>query len=419
MLENENKTIPNDKIKSDKKPNVPNLRFVKYTEPIKLWRCSDFLKTFPTNSLSWDQLSYIEKSDFKNLHYGLIHNGAPTLINCEEYELPFVQSKIKNYTLCKDGDIIFTDASEDTKDICKPVEFTNTINNKIVSGLHTIHARDTKEITITGFKGYLFSSYNFHKQIHRLTQGTKIFSINPGNFKEVFVGIPSADEQKDIVSLFSKIDKRIISQSKIIEDLKLLEKSIYNHIFMRLNKYEKIILEDIIVDYNKKTTTDNEYPILSSTLSGLYLQEKYFKKQTASTSTEGYKIVPYGYATYRSMSDTGQFRFNLQNFIEYGIVSPAYPVFTCYKNQRLDFILLCLNYYEDIKKQLFIMKQGGTRFALHFNSLCKLKIPKVDKEEQTKIMNFVTSLNNKIILEEKILKKYKEQKKYLLSNMFI
>jgi len=163
------------------------LRFSKYSEIIKLWRCSDFLKTFSTNSLSWDQLSYIDESEFKNLHYGLIHNGAPTLINCEEYQLPFMQSKIKNYTLCKNGDIIFADASEDTKDICKPVEFINIANNKVVSGLHTIHARDIKELTVIGFKGYLFSSYNFHKQVHRLTQGTKIFSINPGNFKEMYV----------------------------------------------------------------------------------------------------------------------------------------------------------------------------------------------------------------------------------------
>ena len=32
MSENENKTIPNDKIKSDKKPNVPNLRFKGFNE---------------------------------------------------------------------------------------------------------------------------------------------------------------------------------------------------------------------------------------------------------------------------------------------------------------------------------------------------------------------------------------------------
>ena len=144
------------------------------------------------------------------------------MIDCEEYLLPFIQGELKNYTLCKDGDVIFADASEDTKDICKPVEFINTSKTKVVSGLHTIHARDIRNLTVIGFKGYLFSSYNFHKQVHRLTQGTKIFSINPGNFKEMFVGIPSAEEQSDIVNLLNKIDKRINTQSKIINKLESL-----------------------------------------------------------------------------------------------------------------------------------------------------------------------------------------------------
>ena len=59
---------------------------------------------------------------------------------------------------------------------------------------------------------------------------------------------------------------------------------------------------------------------------GIFLQDEYFDKQTATVDT-GYKIVPRGYFTYRSMSDTGSFTFNIQNIVEKGIVSPAYPVF--------------------------------------------------------------------------------------------
>ena len=266
--------------------------------------------------------------------------------------------------------------------------------------------------------------YIFEKMIEnfslKFSNGSAIKNIPPfADLKNHIAYIPSLSEQDKIVEFISKIDDRIMLQSKIIKDLKFVEKAIYDQIFMKLDNYEKILLDDIIEDYNVKTRCDNEYPILSSTLSGIYLQEEYFKKQTASESTVGYKIVPYGYATYRSMSDTGEFRFNLQDVVDYGIVSPAYPVFTCCENYRIDFILLCLNYYKDIKRQLITMKQGGTRLALHFNSLCKLRIPKVNMKEQTKIMNFVKSLNEKIKLESQVLEKYKEQKKFLLSNMFI
>ena len=55
---------------------------------------------------------------------------------------------------------------------------------------------------------------------------------------------------------------------------------------------------------------------------------EYFNKQTASENNIGYKIIPKGYFTYRSMSDTGNFTFNIQERINFGIVSPAYPVFS-------------------------------------------------------------------------------------------
>ena len=46
------------------------------------------------------------------------------------------------------------------------------------------------------------------------------------------------------------------------------------------------------------------------------------------------------------MSDTGEFRFNLQNIIEKGIVSPAYPVFKVKEEYSLqtflNFSLTCV-----------------------------------------------------------------------------
>ena len=249
--------------------------------------------------------------------------------------------------------------------------------------------------------------------------GSTFLEISNKEVVKTKIFVPQQKEQEKIATFLSKIDERIETQSKIIEDLELVKKGIYNHIFTQLNSVEKVLLEDLLIDFNKRTLTDKQYPILSSTLSGIYLQEDYFNKQAASATTEGYKIVPYGFATYRSMSDTGEFRFNLQTIVENGIVSPAYPVFTCIENYRLDFILFCLNYYDDIKKQIFSMKQGGTRLALHFNSLCKLYIPQIDKEKQSKIMAIVNSYDAKIVVEKQVLGKLKEQKKFLLSNMFI
>ena len=80
---------------------------------------------------------------------------------------------LKNFELCKEGDVAFADASEDTNEVAKVIELFNLDNKDIVCGLHTIHGRDNKNKTIVGFKGYAFSSSAFHNQIRRIAQGTK------------------------------------------------------------------------------------------------------------------------------------------------------------------------------------------------------------------------------------------------------
>lgn len=182
---------------------------------------------------------------------------------------------------------------------------------------------------------------------------------------------------------------------------------------------EKIMLKDILFDYNIKTTINNEYPVLSSTASGMYLQSEYFNKEASSDNTIGYKIIPRGYCTYRSMSDTGLFTFNMQELVEKGIVSPAYPVFSANDDYINEFIILYLNNSSYIKKQILELKSGGTRFALPFSTLCTLKIPKLDKEKQLSLIKTITAFERKIENEEMLLKALHQQKNFLLNNMFI
>ena len=120
----------------------------------------------------------------------------------------------------------FADASEDTNDVAKAIEVVNCNNQQIVSGLHTIHGRDNSNRTVIGYKGYAFASDSFHKQIRRIAQGTKVFSISVRNFDEVYIGIPSKEEQTKISKLLTAIDKRIATQNKIIEKLQSLIKGL-------------------------------------------------------------------------------------------------------------------------------------------------------------------------------------------------
>ncbi|MFR4449049.1 MAG: restriction endonuclease subunit S [Holdemanella porci] len=268
---------------------------------------------------------------------------------------------------------------------------------------------------------FMYYVYKKEAQIlgTRYAQGTKQQNLSSDLLSSYKLLYPSKEEQLKIVNFLSLIDEKIETQSKIINDLVLQKKCIISSLLKSVQDNEKIMLKDILFDYNIKTTINNEYPVLSSTASGMYLQSEYFNKEASSDNTIGYKIIPRGYCTYRSMSDTGLFTFNMQELVEKGIVSPAYPVFSANDDYINEFIILYLNNSSYIKKQILELKSGGTRFALPFSTLCTLKIPKLDKEKQLSLIKTITAFERKIENEEMLLKALHQQKNFLLNNMFI
>ena len=227
--------------------NVPHLRFPKFSGEWEICKVSELLDFYSTNSLSWEQLEYGEKA-MMNLHYGLIHVGLPTMVDLRRDKLPNVKegNMPKNFELCKEGDVAFADASEDTNEVAKVIELFNLDNKDIVCGLHTIHGRDNKNKTIVGFKGYAFSSSAFHNQIRRIAQGTKIYSISTKNFSECYVGIPSKAEQTKIATLLRLIDERIATQNKIIEDLKKLKSAIVDKLMTPQKEWKSTKIGNVL-----------------------------------------------------------------------------------------------------------------------------------------------------------------------------
>ena len=175
-----------------------------------------FMQFFSTNSLSWEQLSY-EEGEIRNLHYGLIHGFQTHGINSAS--LPMIKNEAtpKQYTLCQVGDVAFADASEDTGEIAKSVEFVDTIEGDTICGLHTIHGRDIKNRTVVGFKGFAFNSRYFHNQIKRLAQGTKVFSITANNLSSCYVYLPDLEKQKAIVKLLRSYEEQLIIGRMILK----------------------------------------------------------------------------------------------------------------------------------------------------------------------------------------------------------
>ena len=72
------------------------------------------------------------------------------------------------------------------------------------------------------------------------------------------------------------------------------------------------------------------------------------------------------------------------------------------------------DYKEIVKKNL-----GATINSINGSDLKKFKIPFPSVEEQNKIANFLSTIQDKIETEKQILEKLELQKKFLLANLFV
>ena len=178
---------------------------------------------------------------------------------------------------------------------------------------------------------------------------------------------------------------------------------------------DEYVLSDLgkyLIQYKKTTNSNNQYPVLTSSRSGIFFQEDYFNRQVASKDNTGYNIVPRNYFTYRHMSDDTIFSFNINTLCDYGIVSTLYPVFTTNTEMNSNYLKEYLNNSKRFSEYCLLQKQGGSRTYMYFDKLKKFVGCFPSIQEQTKVSNFLSLIDKKIDLQSK---KIEDLKLYKLS----
>lgn len=182
------------------------------------------------------------------------------------------------------------------------------------------------------------------------------------------------------------------------------------------NGWVYVRLGDYLIKYKEVSECNNQYPVLTSSRRGIFLQSEYYKQDVASEDNTGYNVVPRGYFTYRHMSDDNIFRFNINTIVDKGIVSTLYPVFTT-RNICDTYLLSLLNNGREFSRFATLQKQGGSRTYVYFDKLQELRIWLPPIAEQQKIAEILATQDKVIELKEKLLKEKQRQKKYLMQQL--
>ena len=274
------------------------------------------------------------------------------------------------------------------------------------------------QLTNNLFIKYYFDYYK--EQLKRLSVGGAQENLNLDKLEKIYFNIPSLQEQNNISNFLSKIDERIQTQIKIINDYISYRNAIVDHFFQSSSsEWKRVKLSNILEEYTELHIKDNS--IVHATLSkdGIFPKtDRYDRDFLVKNDDKKYKVTHLNDICY----NPSNLKFGVITRNTYGdcIISPIYVTFKIKNNYLPEFIELL------VARKHFISKarkyEQGTvyeRMAVHPSDLLSMNILIPSLTIQKRIANIINTIDIKISNEQKLLNLYIAQKGYLLKNMFI
>ena len=230
--------------------------------------------------------------------------------------------------------------------------------------------------------------------------------------------IPKRDEQEKLGAFLTLIEKRIATQSKIIEELTTLRSALLEKVFQVSNPTLEVgAIAHQTSERNKLCRYSNVLSV-SNRFGFINQSEQFEDRNVASDDVRNYKVVHRGDFAYNpARINVGSIAM-LKSF-ESGIVSPMYICF------QVDDTIVDPSFFElfletkAFKDEMEIRLEGSVRRCLSFEALCEIHLPRPALLVQRSISDKIGNISSKIKLEGRILRAYIRQKEWLLKQMFI
>lgn len=251
-----------------------------------------------------------------------------------------------------------------------------------------------RKIYSNEFLNYLLNRVDWSK-----LNSTTITRIYNDNLRELHITFPSREEQDKIVSLLTRIDDRIDTQSKIIEEQETLLKSLADKLISAQSANVAICG---CVDAKASTMKEGEleshgaFPVFGA--SGLcgYSNEALEESDSILVTKDGSGVGTCQYAT------------GAHSFL--GTLCSL----TAKEGVYLPYV-----YYALLNFNFASFKTGLAIPHIYFKDYGKAVIYCPSYDEQVRIASGLEKIEAKIKSDKELLKQYQLQKEYLLSRMFI
>ena len=387
---------------------------------------------FPEFSGEWEKERLSEIADlYKGIGISkeqLSDNGEPCILYGELYtkyksetiKEAVSRTNINNSKLVrsKANDVIIPCSGETSEDIATA---RCVLNGNILLG------GDLNIIRLHSYDGS-FMSYQLNGKrkydIAKVAQGVSVVHLYGEHLRGIRTFNPCLEEQKKIACFINLLDERIETQKKIIDKYESLIKGLIDKL---INSSLRFPIMNFASLYTKAAeggtpSTSNINFYLNGKIPFIKIEDlnnKYLMTHKDNITELGLKksstwIIPAGSLIYSNGATIG------------AISISTYPVCTkqgilgIIPNKSIDieyFYYLMISKY--FRKEITKIITEGTMKIAYLKDINKILCPVPNINEQKKIVKTLSSISQKIKLEQGIISKLHFQKKYLLYQMFI
>jgi type I restriction enzyme S subunit len=400
--------------------NAPKLRFDGFSDSWESYTLES-LGEFK-NGVNKSKEDFGHGSPFVNL---MDIFGKDSLVN-KSFELVNVtQKELNTYNLLK-GDVIFIRSSVKLDGVGQTAVVLENLDKTVYSGFLIRFREDENRLSLL-YKKYCFSNKSFRNQVLSVCTTSANTNINQESLNQLTLNLPTFPEQTKIAKFLTSVDERINQLTQKHALISQYKKGMMQQIFSQQLRFkdddgkefggwEELPANEVFCNCTNKNH-DGSLPILAAMQDKgmIYRENSGLDIKAMESSVKAYKVV-----------DKGDFVISLRSFqggIEYsflhGICSPAYTIL------KPKIKIVDAFYRAYLKKDDFIERLNGTVVGIRdgkqisFNAFSTLVLPYPSIPEQTKIANFLTSLDDKINQVQKQLDEVKHYKQGLLQQMFV
>ena len=386
---------------------IPNLRFPEFEGEWEVKKLGEIATFSKGKGISKSEIE--ENGITECIRYGELYTHYREVINEIKSRTNVDKSAL---VLSEENDVIIPASGETTIDIATA---SCVLKPGIALGgdLNIIKSKNDGV-----FLSYYLNSKKKMK-IANLAQGISVVHLYSSQLASLSLSLPTNQEQEKISTFLAKISERIDCSIKIINDLKTLKIATAKKIFSGELRFKddngndfpewevrevgevfKITRGNVLAMnlVSNQCNEKNTYPVYSSQtknngLAGYYTD--FLFEDAITWTTDGANA---GDVNYRSG------KFYCTNVCGVLISNEGYA------NS-------CIAELINSVSKNYVSYVGNPK--LMNGVMSEIKIPFPSLPEQTKIANFLSAIDSKIDMENQLLQKLEEQKKYLLQNMFV